>query len=262
MHTTTASLTRLALTIDADLGHVDELPTGGSAELIRVCRNGEIAIRSLEGEHPYDALLGFVAPEDWEVLGVIAPGWGTYYGGTKKGERRRVRVVHVVGRSGDRASVVRFAGDTEATVMDDTASPGRVADCIQRALNLPTEAEPEQSLMAMWWDRTLRAVAARSHPSNNGVKVQPAELDALIGERPVSWAEERWAVITAGGSPLMDGAVASWMDDGMYARTVLADMADPDLALDAAKLACSTEAWSALLRRFANAVLGDEEWCA
>ena len=77
IHTSTESLTRLAQTIDADLGEVDDLPNGESASLIRVTRSGEIAIRSLDGEHPFDALLGFVAPEDWEVFGVIAPGWGT-----------------------------------------------------------------------------------------------------------------------------------------------------------------------------------------
>lgn len=256
IHTSTASLTRLARTINADLGAVPDEPTDEGASLVRVTRSGEIAIRSLEGEHPYDALLGFVAPEDWEVFGVIAPGWGTYWGGPKKGQRRRVRAIHLATRNGEEAGLLHFAGDDAPHVEDDAAeSPGRVADCVRRAMGLPTPEEPDSSLVAAWWDRTLRSVAAQAHPSNNGVLVQIADLDALIGDEPESWDDERWETVANGGSPLMDGAVAAWMDEGMYARTVLADMVDPEIAIDAAKRACAPEAWTALLQRFANAIL-------
>ena len=260
IHTSTASLTRLALTIDADLGPVDELPTGDGASLIRVMRNGEIAIRSLDGDHPYDALLGFVAPDDWEVLGVIASGWGTFYAGPQEGKRRRVRAIHVASRAGEEAGLLRFAGDDSPSIEAAKDSPGRVADCIRRALELPTPDEPDSTLVAAWWDRTLRRVAARAHPSNNGRLAQVAELDGLIGDAPTTWGDERWSVIISGGSALMDATIATWMDDGMFARTVLADMVDPEIAIDAAKRACSPEAWTELLKRFAAAVLDDGEW--
>jgi hypothetical protein len=258
IHTSTESLTRLALTIDADLGAVDELPTGDGSSLIRVTRTGEIAVRSLDGEHPYDALLGFVAPEDWEVFGVIAPGWGTYWGGPRKGERRRVRAIHIASRNGEEAGLLHFAGENQPAMQNAADSPGRVADCIRRALGLPTPDEPDASLLAFWWDRTLRSVAAKAHPANNGRLVQVGELDALIGEKPTSWDDERWAAITNGGTVLIDATLATWMDAGMFARTVLADMVDPDIAIDAAKRACSADAWTELLQRFAAAVLGSD----
>ena len=256
--TSTESLTRLAQVIDADLGDVDSLPTGESASLVRVTRTGEIAVRSLDGDHPYDALLGFVAPDDWEILGVIAPGWGTYYAGPSKGERRRVRVVFVASRRGEEASLLRFAGDEEPTIMTEAQAPGRVADCVRRALDVATPAEPDDSLLALWWDRVLQVLCARNHPSFGGTLVDVAEMETIIGARPLSCADERWAVAQGGGNVYMDGAVAAWMDDGMFARYMLAELADADVALPAAKRACTGEAWTYLLQRFADSVLADE----
>lgn len=258
--TSTESLARLAQIIDADLGEVDALPTGESASLVRVTRTGEIAVRSLDGEHPFDALLGFVAPDDWEILGVVAPGWGTHYGGRGKGERRRVRVVFVASRRGEEASVLRFAGEDEGTVMPQEQAPGRVADCVRRALDVATPVESDDSLLALWWDRVLQALCARNHPSFGGALVELEEVDDIVGDRPVSWGDERWAVVEAGGNLHMDGAVASWMDDGMFARFMLAEMADVDVALPAAKRACTAEAWTYLLQRFATTVLDDERF--
>lgn len=256
IHTSTESLERLVQILDFDLGEVDELPTGGSASIVRVSNSGEVAIRSLDGEHPFDALLGFVAPDDWEVFGVIAPGWGTYYAGPKKGERRRMRAIHVVSRQGEEASLLHFTGEA-ATVADDGRVPGRVADCIRRSMNVPTAPEPDSSLLALWCDRILQRLAARNHPSFAGAPVQVDEIDELAGERPSSWADERWAVIQAGGNANIDGALASWMDDGMYARFVLTGLGDPDVTLPAAKRACTHDAWSYLMRRFVQAAADD-----
>lgn len=243
--TSTSSLARLATTIDSDLGEVDGVPTGESASLIRVTRNGEVAVRSLDGDHPFDALLGFVAPDDWEVLGVIAPGWGHSYA-PDGGPSRRVRVIHLASRLGEEASALRFAGDAEAQVME-SAAPGRVADCLRRALELPTEPERPETLLRLWADRGLRAVAARAHPSFNGKKVTKGEVVALLGDRPTSWEDERWRVVSDGGNGRMDGALAAWMDDGMFARLVLGDLVELDIAMDAAKRACTPAAWRLLL---------------
>ena len=248
IHTSTESLTRLAMTIDADLGSVGELPTGDSASLIRVTRNGEIAIRSLEGEHPFDALLGFVAPEDWEVLGVIAPGWGTQYAKDPP-LRRRLRVIHVASRAGEEASVLRWTGDAAAAAAPITERPvGRVADCLRRALDLPTPDEPDQTLKTLWVHRVMQALAARRHPSFAGREVEAREIDGIVATaEPTSWADERWSVVQSEGSVLMEGAVAAWMDDGMFARYILADLPDQELVFDAAKASCTPAAWQLAL---------------
>lgn len=259
IHTSTESLHRLAQTIDADLGEVDALPTGESASLIRVTRSGEIAIRSLDGDHPFDALLGFVAPDDWEVLGVIAPGWGTQYGDTAP-KKRRIRVIHIASRMGDEASLVRFAGDQAATsVSVDDRPAGRVADCVRRALNLPTTAEPGETLSTLWVHRVMQALASRLHPSFGRKRVEAHEIDDIVAcAAPRSWSDERWAVVQSGGSILMDGAIAAWMDDGMYARYVLADLPERSVSLDAAKQACTPAAWQLALIAMTGILLEDE----
>jgi hypothetical protein len=258
IHTSTESLERLVRTLDLDLGEVDELPTGESASIVRVLNNGEIAIRSLDGEHPFDALIGFVCPDDWEVFGVIAPGWGTFYAGPHKGERRRMRAIHVVSRRGEEASLLRFTGEAP-TVAQEGPIPGRVADCIRRAMDVPTHPEPDTALLKVWFDRVLQRLVARNHPSFRGTLVDVEEIDAIIGDRPLSWADERWRVVQAGGNIHMDGAIAGWMDDGMFARFMLGEIADPEVSLPGAKRACTPEAWEALLLFFVAEAESDDE---
>lgn len=236
--TSLSSLTRLAQTLDADLGEVDALPTGESASLVRVARNGEVAVRSLDGDHPYDALLGFVAPDDWEVFGVIAPGWGTYYDGPRNGERRRCRAIHLAQRSGDEVSVLRFSGDGDGTVMHEPQAPGRVADCVRRALGLATPAPDEDALVAYWANAVFQAVV-----SSDG----DVDVAAVVSPLPHSWDDARWAAITAGGNEVMDATVATWMDAGMFAREMLAAMPDPSETMAAAKRRCSPSVWQELL---------------
>lgn len=259
IHTSTESLNRLATTIDADLGEVGELPTGDSASLLRVTRSGEIAIRSLDGEHPFDALLGFVAPDDWEIFGVIAPGWGTQYA-QDPARRRRIRVIHVASRSGDEASLVRFAGDEAATCVGGGEQPvGRVADCVRRALNLPTPDEPHESLATLWVHRVLQALASRLHPSFGRTRVEAHEIENIVAAAaPTSWGDERWSVVQSEGSVLMDGAIAAWMDDGMYARYVLGDLPERSATMDAAKQACTPAAWQLALIAMTGILLEDE----
>lgn len=256
--TSTSSLVRLAQTFDDDLGPVDALPTGESASLVRVTRSGEVAVRSLDGDHPFDALLGFVAPDDWEVFGVIAPGWGTYYAGPHAGTRRRCRAIHLAQRGGEEASIVRFYGDDAGTVTTEPQSPGRVADCIRRAMGLPTPSEPDTSVFAYWSDQVLLALAARGHPSFGGRLVEREEIDGFLIERAATWGDLRWQVIQCGDHPVIDPSLAAWMDDGMFARTMLAEMVDPDVAIDAAKRACTPAAWTYLLTRFVSDAIHDD----
>lgn len=177
---TSESLQRLASTIDTDLGVVTN--DAHDASIIRVLRNGEVGVRPID-THPVDALVGFVAPDDWQVFGVIT------YGYSRLGdnpESLRVRVVHLADRDGRQASALRFAYEENSTPITSTPA-GRVPDCLARALNVATPA-PDLGSTEEW--------------------------DAV-----------RWAV-TAGerNHPTMDGAVAAWMDAGMFARFTLADI--------------------------------------
>ncbi len=256
--TSVSSLTRLAQTLDADLGHVDSLPTGESASLVRVTRNGEVAVRSLDGDHPYDALMGFVAPDDWEVFGVIAPGWGTYYDGPRKGERRRCRAIHLTQRTGEEVAILRFTGDEEGDVIQEKDAPGRVADCVRRAMGLPTPPATDASLTAWWADQVLRRIAARRHPSFEGELVDSCEVYDLIGPRPASWDDARWSVIAEGGNTVMDATIATWMDDGMFSRECLGEMIDPSVAMAEAKKACTPEGWRTVMMLILGEAFYDE----
>jgi hypothetical protein len=215
-----------------------------------------MAVRSLEGQHPFDALLGFVAPEDWEVFGVIAPGWGTH---VDTGRRQRTRVIYLAARHGEEASLIRYAGQAPTEVLTERAI-GRVADCVRRALDLPTTPEPDDTLLALWFDRVLQKLVERNHPSFAGEKV---DADSVVGiieaAEPASWNDERWKVIQNGGSFSVSDDLAAWLDDGMFARLLLADLADPEVAIPAAKRACTEEAWSALLEHFAARAIEQED---
>lgn len=250
------SLRRLAATLDHDLGPVDDAPAGESASLVRVTRSGECAVRSLDGEHPYDALLGFVAPDDWEILGVAAPGWGTYYEGPRRGERRRCRAIHLATRKGDEVSLLRFAGDEEGELMPEGNAPGRVADCVRRALDLPTPEQPAESLAAAIWDEFARYAVTSLE--------RPVDVDAvsdIFEATPKSWEEWRWWAIQNGGNHVMDASVATWMDAGMFAREMLAAMEDPDESMARLKAVCTPAAWQSVIVQFLEAApsaLGSE----
>ncbi len=168
-------------------------------------------------------------------------------------------MIYVAARYGEEASLVRFAGDDDAEILRPTErTVGRVADCVRRALDLPTTPEPHDSLLALWWDRVLQKLAARNHPSFGENKLDVDEVASVIAAaRPRSWGDERWTVIANEGSLQVSGALAAWLDDGMFARLLLAELVDPDVAIPAAKRACTAQAWTALLKHFAAAALGE-----
>ncbi len=245
----TNNLSTLVKLIDQDLGAVPDVSQGESAQIIRVTRTGEVAIRSLDGAHPYDALVGFVAPADWEVFGVIAPGNGA---SAERG-RCRVRVVYLIDRDGTVASILRFSGDDEAADMGE-APIGRVSDCVLRAMDLPTPHEADDTIIAYWWDRVLKRLAGRRTAVANVASI----IDIIDEMRPSTWDDERWQVVRDGGNDVMEGTMAAWMDQGMFARTMLASIGDPEELLPSAKANCTPEVWSALLHHFAEVALGGE----
>src|SRR5205085_2272916 len=97
------------------------------------------------------------------------------------------------------------------------------------------------------------------HPSFGRRKVEAQDVEQIVAAAaPTSWEDERWAVVQSEGSVLMDGATAAWMDAGMYARYVLADLPERSATLDAAKKACTPAAWRVALIVMTGILLEDD----
>jgi hypothetical protein len=247
-------------TLRSLVGEVDvALWSRGEADtvLLRVVEPGELAIRPLDGAHPLDVLLGFVAPAEWAALGVAAPGTGHALDGDQPPER--VHVTMLIARSSASAGVLR-RGD-RVTPLGDPPQ-GLVADACRRALGLPTAPPPATTagLWVRWWLDALVQAAAERGPGEpalgwlDAVALHPATFVPEPGEplpEPAAVAAatlgmaEAWGWGRLRGRPqagdLSPGSapggltreVASWMDDGMYARWLLAGLPPPDDLLDA-----------------------------
>ena len=193
------------------------------------------------GEHPLDHLLGFVAPESWSGLGLVCYGWASppsEEGGrpSEHPDRRRVRVVTLLDRSGDERATATL---DDGTVVDEPGS-GMVADALRRALGRATPAPPVGSgeLFAAMWLTSI-AASDRRLSWNEAVMLHPAmqllrqgghrpQIEELVScgrslARAMPWGELRLRA----ASGVRDGGIgvsadlAAWMDDGMFARWVL-----------------------------------------
>jgi hypothetical protein len=234
----------MALVRAADAELATNTPGGAILRVID-SPDAELAWFPLEGAHPLDHLLGFVAPPHWRALGVSCAGRAHRLDTAGRVRRQRdspaVTVTHLVDRSGDTAGLMRQRDEV-------TALPGRadgvVADACRRALSLATAPPPPSTadLWALCWldrlvDRASRADAASAlrdwptiahlHPAASpplGVR-DPASLVASANDLTEAWT---WARLRAepmvldlpGGRP--STAIAGWMDDGMCARWLLA----------------------------------------
>jgi hypothetical protein len=201
----------------------------------------------LDGE-PVDlvaSLVGFDAPDDWNAVAVVVQGrsWLLDDGAA---DPRPVRLTHVVDRRAEVASVVRHAGDPPQVQRE--VGEGRLVDVCCRILGLPTPPPPPDStaLWALQWldgivTRVARGermrglvAAAHAHPAVELVaQHEPRLVDeavgrlvrlgALMGEQR-EWPRLRRAC--ADGTWVVDDLApegAAWMDDGMFARWVLAE---------------------------------------
>jgi hypothetical protein len=200
------------------------------------------------GTDPADlvaSLVGFDAPAEWEAMAVVVQGrsWAL---DDRSADPRPVRLTHVVDRHGGLASVIRHAGE-EPMVRTETGE-GRLIDVCRRCLGLTTAPPPSDStaLWALLWLDHLLAraargerlrglvAAARAHPGVEMVAEHEPKLVDMAAERLVrigrmmgearNWAHLRRAA-SAGEWPVENLAPdgAAWMDDGMFARWVLAE---------------------------------------
>ena len=191
------------------------------------------------------SLVGFDAPDDWNAVAVVVQG-RSWLLDDRQADPRPVRLTHVVDRHADVASVVRHAGDPPQVQREQ--GEGRLVDVCCRILGLPTPAPPPDStaLWALQWldgvvtrvargERMLGLVAAaRAHPAVEMVaEHDPRMVDEAIGrlvrlgalmgvQRP--WSRLRQACVDGTWSvDDLTPAGAAWMDDGAFARWVLAE---------------------------------------
>lgn len=286
-------LAALVERIDRTLVGLDaRAPTGA---LLRVSAPeahppGELAWYPIDPAHPLDLLLGFVAPAHWWALGVSSCGQQRRMGDDGRvepdAEPRRVRITVLIDRVGRGAGLLRH-GD-ELTAMPGPPE-GTVADACRRALGLATAPPPPTTVglwTRCWLDRLVDALAAsggvggggpgpptwrdvtRLHPASSLISSRwsglgrGSDADALAGATRAladawPWGRLRAdpAVVDVPG-PLPSARVTAWMDDGMWARWLLAAFPALDDLLDAA-CALLTPSLGDAARQAVRASLGE-----
>lgn len=200
---------------------------------------------------PIGELVGLDAPAHWAAVGMLATGRvhdlatesGRHYG-VRRGRARRARTGHFVDRSGVSVSFLRL-GDDPPEVHRSGLRGDRVDDVCRRSLGLATApaAVPIAAYWASCWlDRVLAAAAvspthvatwervARHHIAVAREAPAPA-VDALIAAgnelaRVGSWEWLRLQVASGRRRVTTVGtAAAGWMDEGMFSRWALEELA-------------------------------------
>jgi hypothetical protein len=227
---------------------------------------GELAWFPIDPIHPLDLLLGFVAPVHWGALGVSSCGRQHSIGSDGRVLRSagspRVRITVLIDRSGGATALLRRGH--ERTPLPGPPD-GTVADACRRALRLETAPPPATTAglwTRCWLDRIVDTLApssgasgdagptwrelTRLHPASSvaatrwsGLGLGP-DADALADATYALADAWPWARLRADPAvadvpgPVPDPRVVAWMDDGMWARWLLATFPALDDLVDAA----------------------------
>lgn len=271
-----ASLERLLAGIDGALADGCEHP----AMLVGVVIDAagvEVALAALEaGEHPVDALIGFSAPDEWAAVGVVAVGTATAIDAGASMASRRVRVLHLLDRTGSEASLLHDL-DEDTALPCPSPADGHIADLCRRMLGLPTAPPPPSVLpwwTAVWLDRILAESLADPaepwtwhrlallHPAVDP-NVPPLDPEGLAEEAVATAASVSWGTVRQQASD----ELAGWMDDGMFARWVLSQhlgarqlAAELTSALDAGAAVAVLDTLAALDTHDVAATSDGEAW--
>lgn len=216
----------------------------------------EVHQMGLNGEHPLDLLLGTTVSTNWAGIGLHCKGRGydlpddqpatpadrcTSFASLAL-DALPVSVTILINRNGDGRGILRSG---RATRLLAGAPEGAVGDACRRALGLATAPPPTDTTglwLRIWLDRVVDAAArnaraappgwkavARQHPQRvRGAPTPEAVADATL-ELADTWPWHRLRrdpdlVDTA--RPPLERQVTLWMDDGMYARWLLAEIPD------------------------------------
>ena len=168
--------------------------------------------------HPVDELWGFEAPPSWQAIGVVTYGWcGPMFEGRPSlhPDRRRIRATIVVDRSGRQASTAAL---DDGTVIDEPGE-GVIGDVLLRAVGRPTAPPPPLEHLAdiLWLQEVLDAEAPLSWAAMRQLRT------ALIA------ADTSWSRLRRLAATRPEWAHADpWMDDGFFARQLLASLPSVD----------------------------------
>lgn len=246
----------LAELVDTADAVLDDHPGGA---ILRVAGHPpEVHGMCLAADHPLDVLLGFTAPPDWRGIGLHCKGRGYDLDDPRKGlppsrcstfasealDAVPVTVTVLIDRSGQGDGLLR---DGEVLRRLAGLPEGAVGDACRRALGLPTPAPPESSVglwLHVWLDRVVEAAGdddagsgltwgaiAGLHPGSGrlGAAPDPQSVAEATHDLAEDWPWGRLrrdpeVVDTA--RPPLEPHVARWMDDGMFARWLVAEMID------------------------------------
>jgi hypothetical protein len=220
------------------------------------------------------ALIGWVATPECQAVGVIATGQLRVLGARPPAASSGVgagpiRVACLVARSGEVAARMVLP---DGRLSDEAPAEGRILDCLRRCFGLPTPPPPvgPARLQIIAWLAAVAECVPRArrplswsevsalHPV---ARVLAAELGTQ-GQMPSpgllqlagsAWSWEELRRQAAGGcGPVtpFDAGLAGWMDEGMFARWLLADLPSPDELLAALRAAVTPSA----ARRLGQAV--------
>lgn len=219
--------------------------------------------------HPIEALVGFVAPRSWDVVGLVSSGRIRRLDHPDQEPERTVSTV-LLHRDGTAASVLGPPGG-EPHVLDE-APLGLVPDVLHRVLGQPTPP-PDRPTGAMveatWLDRIAAGVLqprhrrrswpwlADRHPLRGGGPVpSPEELAHRTAcySRERTWTQLR-AVVAADDLPAArsgppGGTTApgcTWFDDGSLSRWLLGQLPPADVLLPDVRSVLPTDVGAALV---------------
>lgn len=175
----------------------------------------ELGMKPLpEGSHPVDELWGFVAPEEWSAIGLVTYGWASPPDRGRPSthpDRLRVRLTVVVDRDGNEAQTASFE---DGSVIDENGE-GRVSDVLRLCIGAPTAPPPPVGELAdvLWLMAVVEASSPRriGWPTISSLRAEPAgRTTTWAGMRAMAAMTEQWR------------GADTWMDDGFFARELLA----------------------------------------
>ncbi|WP_421120617.1 hypothetical protein ACE2AJ_04710 [Aquihabitans daechungensis] len=193
--------------------------------------------------HPVDPLVGFVAPDSWNAVGLISAGRLRHLDRPDQEPRATLSTV-LLHRDGTAASVLGVAGGPERTL--DDPPTGLIPDVLLRVLGRPTPPPdaPTGTMVELTWldriaagllhqrsrGRSWRWLADRHPLRGSGPVPAPAELAA----RTAAYSEERtWAglrllavtqdlpAVRCGPPGGTTEPACTWFDDGSLSRWLL-----------------------------------------
>ena len=198
-----------------------------------------------------ETLIGFRAPPECAAIAVVANGWGhgvhdpcsDRAGPIVPGERRRIRVVCLVTRAGERAGYLRIGSHI---AVHEAPAQGRVLDSMLRSFGLPT-APPESTarVQAVVWLANLEAhvllangpltweAAANLHPGVIGLEAlgETVPLDLLPDVLRASSTAWTWSDVAETLGDIPPPEIREWMDEGMLSRWLTDALPDVDALL-------------------------------